>query len=537
MMKRFPRALWVYALVFALLTSLPYLVGQLSAPAGWQYTGAASIPTGLQFDFASHMAKMWQGSRGQWDYQLLFTHESHPGLPLVQGFYVALGAVARLTPFTLPLVFHIARFLLTIGVVLSIWSLAGRFFQKSSERWLTVIIGTLFSGWSWLLLIISPHLTAQVGPIEFWLIDAFNGLGILYMPHFAAAIILQIVVVIAYDDWVRQGGRKNLSLLTIALALESILQPYVILLLLPLLVLLTAYHIFSAHRLSWQRALWLIIPFAVHALLVLYQFLVLNSDPIWANFTAQNQTHSPDPAYYLFGYLPFVIPIVFGARRFMLEDADDQWWIPVLWIALVAMLIFAPFPTQRRYLLGVQTPLALLAAYGWSRSVISRLPQSARLLGSVLYCTLATVAFLAMIIFNTAKLSQPQQNPELFVQPDEAAGYDWLRQVITPQDLILTTFDEDGTGSGHRLVAALGVRVFLGHWIETADFKQKQALVRQFYTSSTGDEWRQSFLKQTGVTYIWYDESARQQGTWNPQESSYLQPVFTSLRVSIYKVN
>ena len=142
-----------------------------------------------------------------------------------------------------------------------------------------------------------------------------------------------------------------------------------------------------------------------------------------------------------------------------------------------------------------------------------------------------------MIIFNTAKLSQPQQNPELFVQPDEAAGYDWLRQVITPQDLILTTFDEDGTGSGHRLVAALGVRVFLGHWIETADFKQKQALVRQFYTSSTGDEWRQSFLKQTGVTYIWYDESARQQGTWNPQESSYLQPVFTSLRVSIYKVN
>ncbi|MEZ4667335.1 MAG: hypothetical protein R3E39_05365 [Anaerolineae bacterium] len=536
LMKYFPRSVLLFALIVATITSLPYLTGLLDTPVGWQYSGMPASPTGIQFDYASHFAKMWQGSRGQWDYHLLFTHETHPGLLLVQGFYVALGALAHITVLGIPVVFHIARSLLTFGMILAIWVFSCRFFEKPKERWLGLLFGTVSVGWSWWLLFVSPDTTQSVAPIEFWLTDAFNTLGAFYMPHFAAAVILQIVIVLSFDDWVRQTGKWRLVTLTLALAAEAIVQPYSILLLLPLLFVLTIYHTFSIKRLSIRRAFWLLIPVVIHSALVLYQYVVLNTDPVWASFTVQNQTLSPDLIYYLLGYLPFIIPMAIGLRVFLLDRADDRWWLPILWVALVAMLLYAPFPTQRRYLLGVQTPLAVMSAYGWSRAVLTRFRERRRTLISILYLALTSVALIGVIAANGVALSNPRQSTNVFYQPDELAAYDWLRHQNQPEDLVVTTFSTNGTGNGSRIVAATGQRVFLGHWIETADFEHKMDLIRQFYSSSTPDSWRMSFLKDINATYIWYDESAKQLGEWNPSQFAFAEAVFASDTITIYKV-
>jgi len=538
---RFPRSVWLFALFLATLTSLPYLVGLLSTPDGWRYSGAPAVPVGVQVDYNSHLAKMWQGSRGQWDYHLLFTHEPHRGIFPVQGFYVALGTLASITPFGLPAIYHIVRFLLTVSMVLAIWAFACRFFEKSSERWLALLFATIVGGWSWLLLFIDPVMAASMSPIEFWLSDAFNLLGALYMPHFAAAVTLQIVIALTYDSWVRNSGemvnRARLIILTLALAVESIIQPYVVLLLVPLLLILTAYHVFSAKRLSWRRALWLLIPLGIHVGLVAYQYLAISSDPVWATFTAQNNTLSPLVTYYLLGYLPFLIPIIPGARVFMLDTADDRWWLPILWVALVAMLLYAPFPTQRRYLLGVQTPLAVLAAYGWSRAILPRLSRPHRPLLTIVYMALASVALVGMVVANIASIASPRDNAEVYYQPDELLGYAWLaRESPNVDDLILTTFDLSGQGSGGRLVAATGRRVFIGHWYETANFTEKVGQVRQFYDTNTPDSWRRDFLIKIGAVYIWYDDYARAVGDWNPAMADYLEALFASDTVTIYKV-
>ncbi len=536
-MKRLPLSIWFFALLMASVTSLPYVVGQLSTPDGWQYSGVAMLPTGTQFDVDSHLAKMWQGSRGEWDYHLLFTHETHTGLPLVQSFYVLLGAIAHITPFSLPLVFHITRFGMTVGLVLALWIFASHFFEKPSERWLATLFGTVAVGCSWFLLFISPEMVSSVGPIEFWLIDAFNLLGALYMPHFAAAIILQIVIVLSYEHWVRGNHNRQFVILTVALGLESIVQPYGILLLIPLLSLLTAYHVLRAKRISLQRALWLIIPFGIHSSLVLYQYIVLSSDPVWASFTAQNITLSPPVIYYLLGYLPFLIPIGFGLKGLALLSTDDRWVVPILWVVLVAILLYAPLPTQRRYLLGVQTPLAILAAVGWSRSILPRFKMRRRPLITIVYFTIASIALIGIIVANASSLSTPEKSLNAFYQPDEVRGFAWLRDHAAASELLVTTFDQSGKGSGGKLVAATGMRVFIGHWIETAHFDEKMAQVKDFYDLTTSDNERQAFLKQIDAAYIWYDDYARQLGRWNPADASYLTSVFTSNGVVIYHVN
>jgi hypothetical protein len=401
---------------------------------------------------------------------------------------------------------------------------------------LALLFASIVSGWSWLLLIINPAMTAEVSPIEFWLADAFNLLGVLYMPHFGAAVILQIVIVLTFDTWVREGGRVRFITLTLALAAVSIVQPYIILLFGPLLIILTAYHVFSARRLTWGRALWLLIPFGIHAGLTAYQYLALNADPIWAAFTAQNQTLSPLVTYYLLGYLPFIIPMALGLRAFMVSEADDRWWLPIIWTALVAMLLYAPFPTQRRYLLGVQTPLAVMAAFGWSRAGLPRFRASYRRLAATIYVVLAALALVSMVFVNLTALAAPATHQHLYDQPDELAGYAWLRREAKPNDLALTVFDGEKSFSGGRLAAAVGQRVFLGHWIETIDFQGKVSQARRFYDAATDDNWRQEFLKRIGAVYIWYDEDARQWGDWNPAQADYLEMVFQSGELMIWRV-
>lgn len=534
-MKRYPRSVWLFALALAFFTSLPYLVGVLNTPEGWRYSGAPAVPIGVAIDYNSHMAKMWQGSRGELDYHLLFTHEAHPGLPLVQGFYVILGTLQAFVPFGLPVIYHVARFLLTIGMVLAIWSFASRFFEKQSERWIALLFGTIVCGWSWLILLVDP--APQVSPIEFWLTDAFNLLGALFMPHFAAAVILQIVIVLKFDDWVRGNSnhpRQTFIILTLVLAADAIVQPYEAVLILPLLVVLIAYHVFSAKRLSWRRALWLLIPMLIHGLLVVYQYVAISSSPIWAAFSQQNQTLSPAVPYYLLGYLPFIIPIALGARRFMIDRADDRWWLPILWVAFVAMLLYGPFPTQRRYLLGVQTPLAMLAAYGWVNVVMPYFRRR-KLLVTVLYMTLASIALIGIGFANVAALSNPEKAKLAFYDHDDLQGYAWLQRESSANDLVLTTMDTDGKGSGGRLVAATGHRVFIGHWFETIDFDSKVKQIARFYDPATPESWRQDFLKEVGAVYVWYDDYARAVGAWNPAEADYLEQVFTSDTVTIYR--
>ena len=526
-----PLSVWLFALLLAVLTSLPYFLSWLNAPEGWVYGGAPVIPSGTEVDYNSHLAKMWQGSRSQWDYHLLFTHEAHPGVPLLQGFYVGLGALAALTPFSLPLVYHLARFVLTAGMVLALWILARRYFGHPRDRWLVVLFGLLASGWSWLILLIDPAQAAHVSPIEFWLLDAFNLLGALSMPHFAAAVILQNIAVLLFERWLLGGGWRSLMALTLALALQGLIQPYVILLFAPLLGLMALYYVFIAKEVRPQRMLWLAMPFGIQAALVVYQFVSVSNDTVWASFTAQNITASPPVIYYLMGYLPFLLPA--GVALPALVRRGDRWWPPLLWVALVALLVYAPLPTQRRYLLGVQTPLALLAVFGWTQIILPRLRRGYRPLLTILYLTLASVGMIAIWVSSLTTSSNTDSTA--YYQPDEWGAYEWLRNE-TGDGVILTTFDGTGQGSGGRIVAATGQRVFAGHWIETAFLDAKVAQLRQFFDPATADSWRRDFLNEIGATLVWYDKYSRALGDWNPASADFLEPVFQGDLVTIYRV-
>jgi hypothetical protein len=239
----------------------------------------------------------------------------------------------------------------------------------------------------------------------------------------------------------------------------------------------------------------------------------------------------------VFGYLPFLLPIFLVMRAFRQNKLDHHWLLPVAWIAIIIVLLYLPIPTQRRYLAGVQTPLAVLAAYGWNYGVLPRVKPQRRPLVTIPYVALASIALLLIISANTIAATQPYKYDAMFYSSDERRGYEWLKSHSNDDDVVLTTFDQQGRGNGGRLVAATGHRVFIGHWIETIHFDKKVEQIEQFYDPATTDTWRRDFLTQINAKYIWFDEYAHAIGEWNPDEATYLEAVFTSATVTIYRVN
>jgi hypothetical protein len=531
-----PWPVWAFGLLLAVLVTLPTVAGMARTPDGWVFTGAPAVPGGMQWDYNVQVARMWQGYEPTGSlFKLPVTHEDHRAIPLVQGFYVALGVIGRVLPVGIPALYHAARFALALGLAPALWVFSGRFFEDRAGRWLGVLFGTVVGGWSWILLALAPDMTANVSPIEFWLTDAFNLLGALYLPHFTAAIILQIAAVLLADTWIVRGGAGRLLGLTLALAALSLIQPYIV----PLMAALVGGMALLAlieRRLTVRRALWLALPFGVHGGLSLYQFLAMRSDPIWRSFVEQNQTLSPAPIYYLTGYLPFLLPIALGALRSGRGAFGRRFFIPALWVITVVVLLYLPLPTQRRYLMGVQTPLGMLAARGWICGVLTRLAPRRRPLVTTVYLMFGSIALLLMLVGNI-RASSPAETPALYLSPDERAALAWLDEHAGRDELVLTTSNGSYPGSGGMLASMAGRRVYVGHWIETADFGNKLDTLERFYDSNTSDAWRREFLDEIGARLIWYDADARALGAWNPADAPYLTPGFTSDDVTVFLVD
>jgi len=542
-MRRFPRAVWLFALIIAFATSLPYLIAWQSTPEGWQYSGAPVLE-GLQLDYQVYIASMHQGAEGDF-YHMPFTHEAHTAIPLIHLTYTALGVLANLLGVSMPLMYHMARFALTAAMVLSLWQLTAYFFRAATSRWLALLFATLGSGWSWLLLLL-PDL--QISPIEYWLIDAFNLLGAMYVPHFALIIIVQIVIVLSFVSWLQQISKHTFIVLVVALVLIAILQPYTAPFWVGFLGLLTLYHL-NRKMIGFRQALQLSLPLMLHSGIVLYLFMVMSADPVWAAFVEQTVLLSPPPLLFIMGYLPYLIPGLLALHK-LRQQWDNRWLVPLLWIALLAILLYMPLPGQRRFALGLHTPLALLAAYGWvayvwpeSLKLHTRKPRKERLItalrlgGTTLYIALTAVALLVVWSSNLAGATQSQENADIFYASDELAAYTWLEANTTRAALVLGVFDfSRGIFNGGWLGAAIGQDVYVGHWAFTAFVDEKIAQLERFYNTSTDDTWRLEFLHDAGVRYVWYDAAAQAFGDWNPAEAGYLLPVYESDTVQIYEV-
>ncbi len=528
-MTPIPRRVWATIGLLLIVANMPYFAGYLNAPEGGSFTGNAFEQT--RVDYNSHLAKIQLGLRGEWLDQLLFTPEDHPAA-LLQTFYTALGQIARVTGLSPAAAYHLARLAGMILMWAMIWQFVARWLPDDRGRWWAFLLATITGGLGWVLYLFASVQAADLAPIEFWLLDGYTFLAALTFPHLCAAIATLLGFALVLDRWLAAPSWRRIGVLVLLSLILGVLQPFD-LLLTALLTLTLALIAFARQALAFRQLVMLVPVALAHGLVVAYDWAVFNSHPVWQAFAAQNLTLSPPPVYYLLAYFWLLIPAGLGMAG-PRQSKDGHRLLPLAWVILVALLVYAPLPTQRRFLMGVQVPLAVLAAQGleqeqrlWLARGWRIAPWRLLLTGGLLLSTLTHALFLLSAIL----LANPVERPLLFLDGDTLAAQGWLRQ--QPVDsVVFSTFERGG-----EIAAFTGRRVYIGHWIETMDYATRQTQVRAFFaTEGMSDERRLALLQKAGADYVWVDRPTVSGDAWEPEHVDWLRPAFTAGTVTIYEV-
>jgi hypothetical protein len=508
-------------------------------------------------DCYSYLAKMRQGAEGAWLFHIAYTPEPHPGA-LFFLFHLLLGKVAANAALgSLPvgaltsrmvLVYHLARCIFGLGLLLTVYRFVSTFTERLLVRRLAWVMITFGGGLGWLLVFLGRSNWFGSLPLDFILPEGFTFLVLYAFPHIALArtLLLWGLLSLLTAWWITPApGQRSGSpaggvpsrLRTIGWGLVTGLLWLAMGIIIPFYVAV-AWAIAGAslivlalreRRLPWAEAYATCAAGLLSAPIMLYSAWRFTSDPVYAAWAAQNQVLSPHPLHYLAAY---GVPL--GLAAFAVRDAwlsEKPTWLTLAWVGVVPLLIYLPFNLQRRLVEGVQAPLSLLAAMGFTKiaNLKSSIPdlREKTLTGILLLILLPTNA---IVVAGSIGALKGRPGP-IFRDRGEIAALEWLSERGAPSEVVLASYQ-----TGNYLPARVHARAFVGHGPETVRAAEKKALVARFFDATTDDLWRRELLGAYGVDYVVWGPAERRLGAFDPGQTQFLTPAYVRGRYTVYRV-
>jgi hypothetical protein len=193
------------------------------------------------------------------------------------------------------------------------------------------------------------------------------------------------------------------------------------------------------------------------------------------------------------------------------------------WLAAASLLVYAPIPTQRRLIEGVQLPLAALAVLGLTIT-LGRFRRW--LVPAALAVTLPTAVVLWLGAFLAARVTAEP----IFHPADQVAAFSWLSQSAHPGQVTLSAFE-----TGNALPAYTPLVAYIGHGPETVFLADKSPRVAAFFRSETPDADRLRLLVDGRIAYVVAGPHERALGDFDLSSATYLSLRFRSGDYAIYE--
>ena len=540
---------WLAAISIALVTVLlllfPYWLGHTTAAPDTIFTGILMNPE----DSQTYFAKMQLGREGAWLYTDRFTPEPHAPF-FVGAFYIALGHLARWLGLTLIQVWHLARVVTGFIMIVTTFAFAGVFFENRRGRWTAFLLAVFGSGLGWLPFLLGQPYWLGYFPVDFKMPEAHLFFTALTFPHIALSTALLLLSFWLTLLALQHKGRQWLFALAAGLAnlLLGIIHPLLLYVVVLAGSLYWFYLALSARRILWREGFVFAIAFLVPAPLVLYYALSLTTNPVFQGWDAQREgTISPPWLHYLLAYGPMLfLALLLWFKERRVKVLLPPWAFLWTWVLAVALLLYAPLNSQRRFVQAVHVPLSILATAGLLAVVLPRLVRTApfrRLTAHPRYSRQGMIRLLLVLFLGFMSLSNlyvyasvsvsavVQQPYPLFRPVAEARAVDWLRAHTSSTAVVLGAYQ-----SGNYIAAHAGNRVVSGHWAETVAFEEKQAAIARFFDAETSTTWRLALLTEYGVDYVWYGPQEQALGAFDPGSAPYLEPVYGGEEITIFAV-
>lgn len=525
MSKAERRWCFLYSAVLVVLTGAPYVIGYFAQGDAWVFSG---FVFGVD-DGNSYIAKMLSGASGAWLFRTPYTTMPQRGV-LAFLPYILLGKLAQGESLHEQLValFHVFRSAAIFFEVWAVYRFASLFLAEQNwRRWVT-ILATAGGGLGWLLIVLGQGTWLGSLPLDLHSPESFGFLAIYGLPHLVLARGLLLLGLVHYLEseaaprrpW--EGGTAWLAL--------GLVQP---------LTVITGYAVLAAHLvlvtlrsskgavkaslMKWGTAAAKVV--LVSSPMVIYNAIAFATDPYLRAWTSQNRILSPPPMHYLVAYGLVLVPAAYGLWR-ELKAREPHRWLPAGWALALPALAYAPVNLQRRLPDGVWVSLAILAGIGfraWARDNRLR-----RLIATALIVASLPTTFILLAGGAEAAL---RPGEPVFVPRDEVQAFDWLREHGREGAVVLASFE-----TGNALPAWAPMRVVIGHGPESAGIEELRPQVERLFRATTDDAFRNAFLRENRIEFIFYGPHEAALGGWRPEPSSLFDEVYSLNGYSIYEV-
>jgi len=444
--------LLISAIVIVLIIA-PYLFAVGMNSDGLVFEGFLINP----IDGHSYLAKMQQGFRGEWRFELPYTANAGSGAYLFL-FYLGLGHLSRILGLPLIIVFHGFRIIGAILLLRVLYLFNTRIFEKKREQNIGFMVSALGSGLGWIAIF------AGMFTSDFWVAEAYPFLSMYTNPHFAIGLALMILILIP--------DRKTSLLVELVFGISlGVIQPFAVVI---VLVVRTGSLIFemiegdnSGRRILNSPEIF---PTAVFGLgggaVLLYQYLSIISDPVLSLWNAQNITQSPRLIDLAISLSPALVFAALGLKK---AWEDNRGRRLVIWAASSLILVLIPWNLQRRFLTGIYVPLAGLSIYGLVK--IRRAKEEAY--RQVVIALLVLAIPTNVIVIASGIQAAAKRDPKIYGQTDIYTGLEWIGEYASEEALILASEDV-----GLLIPSTTGRNVIYGHPFETVNAEQEKQFLK-----------------------------------------------------------
>jgi hypothetical protein len=549
------RTEWAIALTIAifatLLFILPYMLGHILALPNEVFSGIW-----FNIDDGSYLSVIHQGLNNHWTYRNLFTTEPHEAV-FIQGFYLSLGHLGRLLNLTVVQTWHLSLVLANLTLFIVLYQFLAQFLSAPKQRLFAYLLAIFGAGYDWFQFPtwLERAAALEAVPIDLFMPEAHLFYSALTFPHFSAGTTLLLLIFwwslrALMPDQKPGRGWWYAFLAGLGNLLLIVIYPFLILLTAAVLGVFYVYLLRRARSFLWSAGFKLLIIFSLPIPLLAYYLLVLMNNAVMRAWNAQAVTLSPNPIHYILTYAPYLLLGVW-TLRYLRDDPTrvrDRLVFLWIWVGCVAVLLYLPINPQRRFVEGLQVPLAILASWGLFATVLPRIMRTravqaltnqprysqAGISRLVLFVVFAgTCLFNAYLYLGTvATLGLIQPYP-VFRPQAEIEAMDWLKENTPPSAVVLGSY-----WTGSYLPGRSGNTVFVGHLYETIDFTAKRELANRFFSPDTPADWRRSFIEQQAIDFVFIGPHERQFEPFSLEEDfggGSLDLVYQNEQVRIYR--
>lgn len=526
---------WLIIIGVLVLSSVPLGVAWLTTPAHKVFTGVLGIDSG---DIMVYLSQIQEASRGHLLLHNLYTSENPSGL-IFSPLWLVLGWIKAATGLSALFIFHMARIIFGAGFLYFLYLFISKFFQNTTWRLICFLMICLDTGLGLgrfiVDMLVIPNFTSD--HINLWLSQSHIFTTIQHSPLFIVSLALLLLIFWWTIERLALASLKENLIISGIILLMGLIHPYNLMIV--GVVLLSYVIIESLKKNKPTKVAWrnLIIMGLGAALAAVYFWWLFKSDAAVAVWAKQNITLSPDVIFYLWEFGIVLLLFLVGAWL-AIKNHQQTIYFLLVWGLVGLGLLYAPIQFQRRLVNGLIIPITIVGIIGlrfiWEKlhKAWLQIIMVTVLILLLLPSTIFNIGFNMLLTNQVVYQTSNGNEPYAYLPADIYNGLNWITNNLTSDSVILSS-----VSTGLFVPYFGGTKVYLGHHHQTGYFVNKRQQVEgHFFADNDNDQVKWAWLKNQNIDYVFWGPAEQTLGNFIPRQKGYLQQIYSSERVEIYKV-